>query len=116
MEILLSPHDRRLRGLVNSSWIAIDRKSQQAETLGVRHKTNDIDCTCGELLDTYHLLTPVRGLVHTSTGSDLSDKDVQFIMERLNLKLSLSDRSSNSVAAANYLSPHPVPEIRQMAD
>ena len=49
--ILLSPHDRRLRGLVNSSWIAIDRKSQQAESLGVRHKTQEIDCTCGELTD-----------------------------------------------------------------
>ena len=47
----------------------------------------------------------MRGLVHTSTGSDLSDKDVQFIMERLTLNLSPSDMSSNSVAAANYLSP-----------
>ena len=74
--ILLSPHHRRLRGLVNSSWIAIDRKSQQAESLGVRHKINEIDCTSGELIDTYEHLTPVHGFVHISTGSDLSDKDV----------------------------------------
>ena len=89
MEILLSPHDCRLRGLVNSSWIAIDRKSQQAESLRVRHKTQEIDCTCGELIDTYEHLTPVRGIVHTNTGSDPSDKDVQYIMERLTTKCSL---------------------------
>ena len=76
MEILLSPHDRKLRGLVNSSWICIDRNSQQAVSLGVRQKSTNVNCLCGEVIDTYLFLTPVPGLVHTCTGAVNSEKDV----------------------------------------
>ena len=46
----------------------------------------------------------MSGLVLTGTGATNSEKNVQFIIERFNLQVSISDRSSPKSTAANYLS------------
>ena len=104
MEILLSPHDRWLKGLCSSSWTCIDRNSQFATLLGVRQKSISIHCSCGDLINSYLSLTPVPGLVLKGTGANYSEKNVQLIIEHFNLLALISDRSSPLSTAANFLS------------
>ena len=72
--------------------------------MGVRQKSINVNCSCGDLIDSYLFLTPVPGLVLKGTGAANSEKNVQFIIERFNLLVSISDRSSPKSTAANYLS------------
>ena len=80
MEILLSPHDRWLKGLCSSSWTCIDQNSQLATSLGVRQKSISIHCSCGDLMNSYLSLTPVPGLVLKGTGAAYSEMNVQLII------------------------------------
>ena len=85
MEILLSPHDRWLKGLCSSSWTHINRNSQLPTSLGVRQKSISIHCSCGDLINSYLSLTPVPGLILNGTGANYSEKNVQLIIERFKL-------------------------------